>query len=331
MKGIVHFLTGLALATIFPEVVVSAEAGSLLPILGGLGGLLPDTLDFKFVQFWEAYDVEIDPGPEPNAETIADTITKALVQAYETSTAVHIKAHTIRLSTNTWRRYTLGFYPDDGEITVDIGPVVATSQKPYTGSESTTLQTARWTVPVPFETPYTQSFDIDIFHGPSFLFSRDGSCVSVRFLDWHRRWTHSLLLAPIFGLCVALVTGVLINWSTAFWAGIISWMGYSAHVLEDQLGFLGCNLWWPLSRRQKPGMGLFHASDALPNFITVWLSLVLILYNLDRYGSISYIPSVPYLLVGLGVPLAVILAVVLHKHRKTTEITAAENANLSTN
>lgn len=51
MKGIAHFITGVAIATLFPEVVGRAAEGSLLPVLGGIAGLLPDTLDFKFVRY----------------------------------------------------------------------------------------------------------------------------------------------------------------------------------------------------------------------------------------------------------------------------------------
>ncbi|MDW7991044.1 MAG: hypothetical protein RMK65_02665 [Anaerolineae bacterium] len=47
MKGITHFLTGVALTTFFPEVVHQAADGSP-PVLGGVAGILPDTLDFKF-------------------------------------------------------------------------------------------------------------------------------------------------------------------------------------------------------------------------------------------------------------------------------------------
>jgi len=45
MKGITHFLTGVAIATFFPEVVRQAADGSLLPVLGGVAGILPDTLE----------------------------------------------------------------------------------------------------------------------------------------------------------------------------------------------------------------------------------------------------------------------------------------------
>ena len=51
MKSIAHFLTGIAIATLFPEVVHRAAEGSLLPVLGGIAGVLPDTLDFKFVRY----------------------------------------------------------------------------------------------------------------------------------------------------------------------------------------------------------------------------------------------------------------------------------------
>ena len=51
MKGISHFITGVAIATFFPEVVRAGGVGSLLPMLGGIGGILPDTIDFKFARY----------------------------------------------------------------------------------------------------------------------------------------------------------------------------------------------------------------------------------------------------------------------------------------
>ena len=70
MKGIAHFITGVAIATFFPEVVQQAAGGSILPMLGGIAGILPDTLDFKYARYVEHYDVEIDPGTEPDARNI---------------------------------------------------------------------------------------------------------------------------------------------------------------------------------------------------------------------------------------------------------------------
>ena len=62
MKGISHFLAGVAAATFVPGVVESAAQGSYLIVLGGFFGLLPDTLDFKFARYFE-HHVNIDPDP----------------------------------------------------------------------------------------------------------------------------------------------------------------------------------------------------------------------------------------------------------------------------
>ncbi len=62
MKGISHFLAGLAAATFIPGVVESAAQGSYLILLGGLFGLLPDTLDFKFARYFDRAEA-IDPDP----------------------------------------------------------------------------------------------------------------------------------------------------------------------------------------------------------------------------------------------------------------------------
>jgi len=81
LKGITHFVTGVALATFFPEVVRAGAQGSLLPVLGGVAGILPDTLDFKFGRYFESYDVEIDPGPQPDARRIAEEVAGAMRRA----------------------------------------------------------------------------------------------------------------------------------------------------------------------------------------------------------------------------------------------------------
>jgi len=101
VKGISHFITGVALATFFPEVVQAGAQGSLLPMLGGIGGILPDTLDFKFARYFERYDLEIDPGPEPNARDIAERVVGAMQRAYETGKPQNIMLHTIRLESRT--------------------------------------------------------------------------------------------------------------------------------------------------------------------------------------------------------------------------------------
>ena len=62
MKGIAHFSLGIAAASCFPAAVqAGAEGNPLYFILGGIFGLLPDTLDFKFYRFIYSHDVEITP------------------------------------------------------------------------------------------------------------------------------------------------------------------------------------------------------------------------------------------------------------------------------
>ena len=319
MKGIAHFLTGLALATFFPDVIQDAEAGSLLPVLGAIGGLLPDTLDFKFVQFWEDYDIDINPEPEPNAEEIVDVIVNALDNVIATGKSLHLRANTIRLSADTWRRYTIEFIPDEGEILVSIGPIVTTDKKALPGSALEPFQIARRRFDGQILLPYKRCYDIDVFQGPSFLFFLDGQSIGVQFLDWHHRWTHSLFVALAAGLCIGLITGCFMDRVVAIWMGVLCWLGYSAHVLEDHLGYLGCNLWWPFSKQRRSGLGLFHSGDAIPNFITVWLSLVIILFNLDRYGSTSYLSAEPYLIIGVGVPIIAVIALYIWQRRKNID------------
>ncbi|HIE37532.1 MAG TPA: hypothetical protein EYP77_00385, partial [Anaerolineae bacterium] len=111
MKGIAHFVSGVAIATFFPEVVQQAAEGSLLPVLGGIAGILPDTLDFKFARYFEVYDEEIDPGPDPDAREIAEKVVGAMRRAYETGRPQNVVLHTIRLGTDLWRQYTIRFDP----------------------------------------------------------------------------------------------------------------------------------------------------------------------------------------------------------------------------
>jgi len=195
MKGIAHFVTGVAIATFFPQLVQRAAEGSLLPMLGGIAGILPDTLDFKLARYLEEFDLEIDPGPEPDARDIAEKVAGAMRQAYRSSTPRSVCLHTIRLGADLWRQYIIRFDPAHNEVAVRIGPVVNTGQVPFPGSEPQGAREARVRVGVPMVHTYDVENRIDIFSGPSFKFAREGAKLHVHFLDWHRRWSHSLTLA----------------------------------------------------------------------------------------------------------------------------------------
>lgn len=317
MKGITHFLTGIALATLFPEVTNAGVNGSLLPVVGGVGALLPDTLDFKFVQYWEQYDIELDPGLQPNAEQLVETIADVIQSTYTSGRSVHLRAHTLQLGVDAWLRYTFEFSPSENLITVHVGPRVTTDQK-ITGGTHEILQTATRHLKVPMHIPYQRTYDIDIFQGPSFLFSRQDDAVNIQFLDWHHRWTHSLLIAPIVGFVIACLVALVFNDAKAGqWAWILCTIGYCAHVLQDQMGRMGCNLWWPLTKKRKSGLSLFRSGDFLPNSLTVILSLLLILYNLDRYGQASYLSGSLYWGIIAGCTVFILIVSYLLQHRIT--------------
>jgi hypothetical protein len=312
VKGIAHFVTGIAVATCFPEIVHGASQSlSFGPLLGGLAGLLPDTLDFKFVRYFGRLDDEIDPARittaagHPDAQAMAERIAAAMNRAYETGQQVQVHLHTLKLGTDRWRQYSVAFDLARSQVVVCLGPVVTTAQVPYTGSEIPGLAPGRATVGVPILHTYTAGTTVDCFSGPSLAFDRVAGgpalspgergedAVQVTFLPWHRAWTHSLamalslgavgwLLAPVYGLAMALAA--------------------LAHLLEDQMGFLGSNLFWPFSRRRAMGLKLFHSGEALPNLLAVWISLAVILLNLDRFSGAPSIPVLPYLLGAVAAP-----------------------------
>ncbi len=297
MKGITHFITGVAIATFFPEVVRQAAGGSLLPMLGGIGGILPDTFDFKFARYFEKYDLEIDPGREPNARQIAEQVVGAMRRAYETGRSQNVMLHTIRLGGDLWRQYAIRFDPARNEVAVRIGPVVNTGQAPFPGSEIEGAEEVRVKVGVPMVHTYDAENKIDIFSGPSFRFERKGDRLHVHFLDWHRRWSHSLTLAVALGLLGWLLFGK--------WGGLVIGLGLAGHILEDQLGFMGSNLLYPLTKGRVIGAQLLRSGDAIPNFLTVWVAVMAILLNLDRFSAQPMLD--PWWFLGLTVALPVVV------------------------
>jgi len=322
MKGIAHFVTGVAIATFFPQVVERAADGSILPVLGGVAALLPDTLDFKFLRYLEQYDLEIDPGPGPEPGRMARQLAEAMRAAYEGGEPRSVMLHTIRLGPDRWRQYTVRFDAEEGEVAVRIGPVVDTGQRPFPESEP---RGAEASIPVgaPLVHTYDEEIAVDIFSGPSFRFEREADQLRIHFLDWHRRWSHSLTLAAALGLAAAGVATLIEGWqgsvtSMPLWVGLVVGMGLLAHVLEDQLGFMGSNLLYPLTRRRTRGLGLLRSGDAIPNFLTVWTALMLILFNMDRFSAQPRLAPWPYLGAAVGLP-AVLLGAVYQWRKRRQE------------
>ena len=174
---------------------------------------------------------------------------------------------------------------------------------------------ARVNVGVALAHTYDEEIKIDIFDGPSFRFERQGNSVHVHFLDWHRRWSHSLTLAAALGLLGGILLGK--------WAGLVIGLGLVAHILEDQMGYMGSNLFYPIKQRRSSGLQLLRSGDAIPNLLTVWTSVALILFNLDRFSDHPWLS--PWWFLGLAVVLpALLLGAIYQGHRRRRKVSSRE-------
>jgi len=309
MKGIAHFISGIAAATFVPGAVASAEQGSLVLALAGACALLPDTLDFKFARYFEQIDDAIAPTEASfDAQAIANRITAAMQTAFKTGQPKTVQLYTIRLNSALWRQYTIQFSPATNEVIARAGPLINTAQMPYPHSELPHAAVGRTTVGVPMVHTYDAEISVDILSGPCFRFERRGDAVHITFLPWHRRWSHSLTLAAALGLAGGLLLGPLF--------GAAIGLGMAVHVLQDQLGFMGTNLLWPLSQKRTPGLRLFRSGAPIPNFLTVWIATALTLFNLDRFSAMPHLAAGHYLLLAVLLPALVMLATHAHRQQK---------------
>jgi membrane-bound metal-dependent hydrolase YbcI (DUF457 family) len=114
-------------------------------------------------------------------------------------------------------------------------------------------------------------------------------------------------------LGVGVIAGLLWGWL----AGVVAALGYAVHVIEDQLGAMGSNLVWPLTRVRTPGLNLIRSGDAIPNFLTVWTACALTLFNLDRFSQAPRLPAMPYLAGVIALPaIALVVAYVAGRIRE---------------
>ena len=300
MKGLTHFISGAAFATFFPDAISMAmQEQSFIIALGGIGGILPDTLDFKFARFLERFDVEVSPDPEePDPQAIADGVAKAINDGYRAGgNPVSLKLHTMKLSSTHFRQYTVRFLEaPDPQVEVEIGPVVTMAKDPLPDMDP--IPEERRFARAPILACVDQDLDtdqvIDIFGGPDMAFRRteDGR-VKMDFIPWHRRWSHSLTIGILLGILLFGVAKIM-GWNNAWLYGTIFGGGFCVHVLEDQLGVMGSNLWYPFTRERQQGLGWMHSGDAYPNFFFVWLSVILIIWNLNRFNPNPPIPLWSY-------------------------------------
>ena len=277
MKGIAHFASGLCVATFVPGVVEASAAGELWIPLAGMCAMLPDFLDFRFARFLQRREADVIPdvdcGADPalTARVLAQQVADQLRLARECGRPRVIQMHPRRLGVIDWATWTLRFDEYAGVVTVGFRGA----------SASASVSGVRY--------GYDGELEAGELGGPALLFDPGADGMTrVEFLPWHRTWSHSLILAAVCGVVAWLAFGKL--------AGAVCALGFAVHVLEDQLGYMGSNLFWPLSTRRSRGMELLHSGDAIPNFLVVWTSLALMLLNLDRASALPRIETGAYLL-----------------------------------
>lgn len=278
MKGIVHYIGGLAVASCVPGVAAAGAAGEpWLMLLGGVAALLPDTVDFKIRRFLAERRVVIQPDPhDPDPAVIAAGIAAVIQRTWDSGLSSAVKFSTIPLGPRKWLPYEIFFDVAHRRVEVTVGSA---------GGGGPLLRKAVCKLNCPLRVDYEARVRVDILDGPLIEFENDGDSIVPRFLPWHRGWTHSLVVSLMAGMAV----GALFGWR----AGLVAGAGHASHVLLDQAGGLGCALWSPFRHKRLPGKQWLRSSDAAANAWLVWVALVILYGNLQAVmpGMDSALPG----------------------------------------
>lgn len=295
MKGLTHLTVGVAWASCWPQAVAAgAEGHPGLFILGAAFGLLPDTVDFRLLRYLYPHDMEIVSDPlRPDPALVAKALATAVARARASGKPFRVRLHTVRVGSGLWHQYRLRFDVAEQRLHVTFSGVVNTSREPVVTTGATPAPVTHTTpLPCAVALDYRAECDVDIFDGPTFAFEPlpDGR-VRIRFIPWHREYTHSLVVAAALGLGIGLAGGWL--------AGLVAAGAWALHVLADQTGFMGSNLFFPFTRSRTPGCQMAEADNAWVNAAVIGFSVLLIFWNLARQAM----PPVP----GLSFPALVLV------------------------
>jgi len=299
MKGITHFIMGIMALTFIKSFMVGAVVeDSIVILLGGIFGLMPDTLDFKFLVYMETHDVVIDPDPyDVRPQEIANKVAEAINRAgtLKPGKMVKLQMHTLRLGPDLWQSYSLFFDTRKSEAVVKVGPHVTMSGVPCLGTEPPASKASGVAKFAPkLIDRYGKPTTLKGFSGPSygFLKKKDGS-VEVIFIPFHRRSGHSLTLGALF----ALIGYLLTNRPIIALAIFVPW---TLHLILDQYGSMGNNLFWPLTKQRTNGLYLVNAGHPFWNSFVVYSCLALIFWNMNRFNSLA---NPMYVAFGADVPI----------------------------
>ena len=202
MKGIVHFLGGIAWTSMSSHAVKAAGEGNpFYFIVGGICGLLPDLLDFRINKFLSKSDIIAVPDPlNPDPDVISAAFDAAISKAMFTKKPVLLKLYTIRLASDRWRRYVIHFNTKEQRIEVEIGEVISTSRNVIDNSDKIKGRKAILRVPCDLRLDYFSEISVEALDGPQFIVSCEGNKgIRIGFIPWHRKWTHGIILSACLG------------------------------------------------------------------------------------------------------------------------------------
>lgn len=282
---------GMAIATCFPLAVQGAVIeSSLILLLGGIFGILPDTLDFRIAKYLEKHDYEVDPDPDTiDPKEIAKTMATAIDEAWFKQKTIQMQFHTMKMSADLWRRYSLTIDTDNKKIICEIGPLVTTGKTVIPDTAPPEEESyGEWPFQANVLHTYDRANEVDIFNGPDFGFVPDGDHIRIDFIPFHRKWTHSLTVPFLFMPIGFLLYGFN-DWGVM--AAFIILFSYWGHVLLDQTGMMGSNLFPPFTKKRTAGLGLSRSSGAIGNFFTNYMCGALALWNINYFTPIQYLGS----------------------------------------
>lgn len=300
MKGFTHFVAGLAVTSFFPWAVEAAAQGNpLYFLLGGTCALLPDTLDFRIIRYFYRHDWEITPDPiAPDMQMVADAMATA-IDAADTK-PVRIRLNTIRMGTDNWQRYRICINPQTKQISASLAGIIDTGGNLIDAQTPRQQKAAHAHFQQSLANEYLASFPVEMFDGPHLEVAPiPNGEVLLRFIPWHRTYTHSF--------CASLILASIAAGLGLWQAALVAWCAHASHVLLDQLGYMGSNLLWPLSNKRFPGFKLQHASSSFWNFAAVWIAITLTYGNLHSHTlGAPAIPPIGYLIAVIILPLIAI-------------------------
>ncbi|MEM0355955.1 MAG: metal-dependent hydrolase [Desulfurococcaceae archaeon] len=218
----------------------------------------------------------------PHPKYIAETVAKAINDAWEKGEVI-VKFHNIRLPGDVFRRYSVMIPPDSNIVEVYIGPIITLGDNPVVKDLPPKFRMyGKAEIKAKVKKTYPFPITVGGFSGPSVKYRRTEDGVEEIFIPWHREFPHSITAGLVVG---GVVAGLfkLLGYQHALTLGLASMLGQWMHVIEDQLGYMGSNLFAPFTKKRIKGLMLGRASSGWLNLAITYTMFVLMAWNFTRF------------------------------------------------